>query len=350
MYCLPAPSAMLAGMADGPGCGWVKALGGFCRRVTTQKWGQLLFFVVLAGLSVVSIAPIALTSFPTYPSYTDEGDLLQSMEYQIALNPKSEWANREEMLARWITFINSKSQFVHLRREDAEEDVFDQYQISPGGGRYCSLTYALVRVRHFHDRDRTQISIKGADGVSPSQSCIFPFWPAKQYMKSAEQKCEEDYHPCFDKFTRASTISLPGIIDPVTCKEMAILFPGAFSDLKPKNYDFIPPRQQPCTWWRVKWKGKAGTRSLYDVTFALRYCTTPEEAQVGGPIINGEWSMRTHVAKGELWERDVVRDLRDLFYRLVLEFDTYVEHKSCAQAHFEGKRVPRVAGFPLAFD
>jgi len=309
------------------------------------------FFLFIAVCTTCCICAmlLMLEQHPLAPEYHHDEDILHTMEYQIALNPKPDWTDRDAMLEKWIESMNQLNSYIHLTLEDGEEDIYLQYHLNPGGESRCFVTGFGIRVRHFPKK--TVIDIKGEGGSSQLIQCAKPYWPAEKYYNHSRQKCEEDYHPCFDKFTRGTSVTID---DPEatfnTCAALKEIFPDAFRTTEQDRYLNEPKHKPACYWWRIKWKGVAGKRTHYDITFTIKYCKPILWVKSGAKIINGEWSLRTYVLNGESWEKDVVQNLRDMFYHLVLEYDTYTDHKVCAHQYFNGEPIKFIDGFDKTYE
>ena len=306
--------------------------------------------VVVATTLCLCGTLLRLEQHPLSPDYHSDNHILHTMEYQIALNPKPDWTEREEMLQEWIKAMNENNNFINLKREDGVEDIYLQYHLKAGGKSRCNIPGFGIRVRHFDTK--TVIDIKGEGGVSDQIQCAKPYWPAEKYYNNSRQKCEEDYHPCFDKFTRGTSVVID---DPEatfeTCGSLKEIFPDAFYHMEDDRLYNELTRKPACYWWRIKWKGTAGDHTKYEITFTIKYCKPFEWVRGGkAKIINGEWSLRTYVPNGQQWEKEVVEDLRDLFYHLVIKYDTYEDHKVCARQYFSGEPIKFIDGFEKTYE
>ena len=318
-----------------------------------------IFFILFSisfAMAVLGVCglPFWLREFPAPPPYYDPEDVLDSLEYQIALNPKPSWTDRDGMMRQWIESMNRYNRFINFTWEGAKQEVYYQYHIKPGR---CGGEDFRARVRHFLDSGKSVISLKSNNGWSDIVQCTTkPFWPAEKYYASSRQKCERDYHPCFDKFTRGSTVVFD---EPnkefARCDVLADIFPNAFPGMTPARAKKEANKKPGAYWWRMKWSGIAGDHLHYDVTFTIKYrpSHTPEMIAKGGiPIINGEWSLRTLVFPGQTWEREVMEDLRAMFYKLVIEHDTYKDHVQCAHSYLNGEPIRLIdgPGRPMLYD
>ena len=312
--------------------------------VTSSRERILRVYTVLLSLFLLwfVVCVFSLESF-SRPDYFKPNDLIHTMEYQIALNPKEDWgADREGMISRWIDSMNNHSSLLTLTREDASETIFQQYHML---GYVCDLPGANIRVRYYWNTNTTVIGIKSSGIGVKNWECSLPYWPSEDLLQRSRQKCEEDYHPCFNKFTRGTSVRFPGQKPLDTCQDLVDIFPGAFRNIPEQHLERYIRVRKYCNWWQLKWKGVLGKWTSYDITFDVRYCASASMIESGTfPIVNGEWSLRSFSEDGQPWEKDVLQDLRDLFYHLVLEYDEYVDHKTCAEQHFGGKRIRMIGG------
>ena len=295
----------------------------------------LLIFVAVA-LSVGIPVGLYLTRYePIPPPYYNKYDVLDTVEAQIALNPKPDWTYREDMIAKWIDAMNKYSKYMQFSRETALVDMYVQGHLSTNK---CGAIHSLsCRVRKEVQTDVTTIDIK-IDRGSKEASCSQPFWPSEQYYNASRQKCEEDLHPCFHKFTRGTSVTIDEHRDFETCGDVADIFPEAYHYLKDSDRGKSISISGRSLWWRLRWKGVAGNHMHYEITFTILYLAPLSCVESGVcDIYEGEWSLRFYSEGDQTWEKDVVEDFQNTFYNLVIEFDEYDDHKTCAHEYFEGK-------------
>ena len=280
------------------------------------------------------------------PSYFHASDVLESVEYQIALNPKPDWTERDKMVDKWIASMNEYSELLQLQKEDATEEIYLQYHIRTSAHHLCNTPEFKIRVRKsLMDPTWTTVDIKGDEG-DKDVTCDDPYWPAERYYNVSRQKCEEDLHPCFDKFTRGTSIAFPPSAPPniTTCQDLKELWPDAFSTVNDENKDHKLELISRHLWWRLRWSGVVGDHMHYEVTFTVEYQGTDVECILSGvcEIYEGEWSLRFFSEENQVWELDVIGDLQSTFYHLVIDYDEYEEHKECAHSYFDRESLDHI--------
>ena len=310
----------------------------------------LLIILILAGLlaTLISIGVIDTHSNGADPpSYYDHNELLISVEFQISLNPKEDWTDRSGMLDHWIYSLNRYGgpDLWTLSLEDAHEMAYSQYHIDATGSEACKADEdTKIRVRNYVELNYTTIDIKHEADINEPGACGEPFWPAENYLNVSRQKCEEDVHPCFNKFARATSVMFDGEPDKqlTTCGDLTKIWPDAFPTINEENEGNSLKNKKSKNYWRLQWKGIANNSTNWEVTFGIEYdrAITLEEILSNStslPIEEGEFSMRFYTAEGKDRDPDVQLQLQNVFYRLVIEYDTYVDHVMCAYEYFLGQ-------------
>ena len=296
--------------------------------------------LILMGISLTLGLYFGLTSqsYPEAPPYFSESDVLQTVEFQIALNPKSSWIYRDTMVDQWIDSMNEYSNdLFSIRLEDAVEDVYEQFHIIATSDKRCSVPEDIeIRFRAYQLSGNNVIELKGEED-SQTKSCTEPFWPAEKYYNISKQKCEEDAHPCFHKYTRGSSVPFENAsVTFPYCKNLTDIFPYAFPSINEDNSMHTVAKDTASYWWKLQWKGLIGEHMQYEITFTIRYMTL-EKADSGlSSIVEGEWSMRYYSNNEQPPERHIVNTLQDMFYHLVLEYDIDEEHIECGNEYFDG--------------
>lgn len=300
-----------------------------------------IFCLLVVSVSVSVGVGVSLGTRPKFvdpPNYFRSSDVLESVEYQIALNPKPNWTQRDEMVDKWIASMNDYSELIHLRKEDAVEEYYLQAHYRSYPTHICNTPYFLIRMRQsLYDPKWVTIDIKGDEG-DKDVTCRQPYWPAERYYNMSRQKCEEDLHPCFDKFTRGTSIAfLPGTAPRFrTCQDMKELWPDAFDSVSDENKDNLLDEVGRHIWWRLRWSGLLGDHMRYEITFTIEYQGNDMDCITSGvcDIYEGEWSLRFFSEDNQQWELDVIGDLQAMFYHLVIDYDEYEDHVECAHQYF----------------
>lgn len=300
----------------------------------------LVVCVVVFGISIGLGIYFGLSTnepTPDSPNYYSRSDVLDTVEFQIALNPKKDWIHRDDMVDRWIESMNEYNPLLNLTRESAVEDVYLEYHILGTTEKRCSLPEEGlgIRYRNYQYHPKISIDIKGEE--DERDSCDSPYWPAEEYYDQSRQKCEEDAHPCFDKYTRASSISFndTSLIFPY-CTNLTQLFPDAFPTINDENAMNIMSKTGDTFWWKYQWKGDVGEHTSYEITFTIDYISMDKAMSGVANIVEGEWSLRCYSNNGDKWEEDTTKIFEDMFYQLVLDYDVYEDHVDCANAYFDG--------------
>lgn len=310
-------------------------------QILSLIFGVFLIICVLLSVTTVTLLSIFLTRYtvPDPPNYFHQEDVRDSVEFQIALRPHEKYTERDEMFDLWISAINAYSNLT-ITREEASTEIYTQFHYSTGGSNHCKTPSDFkVRVRHLFYAQTTVLDIKGGENIVPKdKSCNQAYWPAEEYYDSSSQKCEEDMHPCFSKFTRGTAVTFQEPHKQFdTCKDLINVFPDAFYNTKDVHNSI--GKEGVGNWYKLQWKGTLGEYTHYEMQFTLEYAYSTTEVILGHiPMVEGEWSLRFWTDAGNPWEMDVVEELERLFYLLVLEFDTpdYAEHYDCANDFLDG--------------
>merc|ERR1712137_147596 len=284
--------------------------------------------------------------YPPAPDYVHDDDILQTVEYQITLNPKEAWSNgnREQMVADWIVDLNTYNSYYVFNRSAATEEVYTQFTVEAAGNGRCQTPQDMMtRYRQFSDR--AEFSIKRDIGGSRNKVCAQPFWPNENIYPYSKQKCEEDVHPCFDKYSRGTTLVFPGAEGPefTACGQLVKLFPDAFPEIEQYQTQRHPlTKGKESHWWKLQWKGVMGERTHFEATFTVAFPTEQHALDGEGKIIQGEFSLRFYTEKNQKWEPEVNDALDSLFYNMILRWDTIEDHLTCAHQYFLGKNLNHV--------
>ena len=274
------------------------------------------------------------------PHHARVEDIIETVEYQIALNPKEDWADRAGMMAKWVKAMNKHNSLIRFDMKDAIDDSYSEHNIQAAGESRCGTPQNMMtRYRHFKRDGRVEFTIKRDEGDTKKRVCAQPLWPSAKFYNISSQKCEEDVHPCFTKFSRATTVVFPSPPSIKICKHLVDLFPNAFPEISELDtFGNKVTTNVDLYWWRVLWKGDVGTQMSYQVTFTASYSLSQAHAVAGDrKITQGEMSLRFSSKDNGPWERYVVHQLQTMVYRLILDFDTYEEHKECAQRYLKGE-------------
>jgi hypothetical protein len=291
---------------------------------------------------------------PIPPEFIESNYILNTREYQITLNPK-EWTKPNETLILWLEQMNAHNKLLSLRFEDAKERIFTQLGYTTEGSSKCNGVKGLsFRVRHFltgEEVGNTTVAIKHSG--HERQVCPLAMWPAEEFLNRTVQKCEEDIHPCFSKYSRGTSVKLRGIFNPESCEDATRLFPWAYPE---GSYDFgaKPHPKTNYTIWESRVSGMLNDTKFL-ITFELKY-------KVKWPVVlkhlpkgqkmaanTGEWSIKVFkrwdpVAGTYSWNQEVLKAVNDMFFHLILIYDKYSDqvHKECARTYFStGKKAFR---------
>ena len=312
-------------------------------RFAAVVLGALCLIVILAVVAGLSIfLPIYFTRYtvPEPPSYFRYEDIRETVEYQIALRPHDAWTDRETMINLWISTINHFSSSLKLFRGTSVVDYYRQAHLTTSGSSHCRTRDTKVRTREYLYSKKTVIDVKGGESDHDKEdSCNKAFWPSEAYYNVSSQKCEEDLHPCFSKYTRGTAVTIQ---DPhfqvKTCKELKNIFPDVFYKVNPSNEHNEVKVQESGYWYKREWAGIAGNHTHYQLVFTINYHEVLSEVLRGNvPIEEGEFSLRFWVDYGLKWEKPVVDDFQALFYQLLLVYDKDdEEHVDCANTFLNG--------------
>lgn len=271
------------------------------------------------------------------PPYFSSSDVKNTIEFQIDLKPKTDWENREEMVNYWIQAINQNTTLFQIQRENATEDVYMEYHLIATSDKRCSLSEDIkIRFRAYVYSQENTIDLKSKEDTW-LRACSEPFWPAEEYYANSKQKCEEDFHPCFEKHTRGSSVYFD---DPRKsfpyCKDLLDVFPYAFPTITEENAMNRVAASVKTYWWKLNWKIPLDYDMMFEITFTMKYDNVQQaEGSISSPINEGEWSGRLYSPTDSDMNEDILSSIENLYYRLVLQFDTTNdEHIECANYYF----------------
>ena len=110
------------------------------------------------GYGVISTYRDEKFWLPLPPDYFREEDLVYSHEYQIALNPKPDWKDREYWIGKWIESMNEYNNYINFRREDAKVELYKQYKLQTKAEHGCMASRSLiVKVRQYINVEKTTL-------------------------------------------------------------------------------------------------------------------------------------------------------------------------------------------------
>ena len=303
---------------------------------------SLLIFIEILdvgfGYGVISTYQDEKFWLPLPPDYFREEDLIYSHEYQIALNPKPDWKDREYWIGKWIESMNEYNNYIHFRREDAKVELYKQYKLQTKAEHGCMASRSLiVKVRQYINVEKTTLDLKQDKGEEIT--CLLPLWPSERFYNQSKQKCEQDVHPCFDKYAKGSKVVFDEYYKEFeTCGDLKEVYPDAFRKATGKYLTKPVKKKGPSLWWKLQWKGVAGESTFYKVTYTIQYRRDDIKGAMEGTsdIFMGEWSMRLSSVDHKPYEIEVIEDLESMFYNLILEYDVYEKHWDCAERYFTG--------------
>ena len=311
----------------------------YIMRVQLAMFVSILVFVVCCFVITVSVVMVGLYIVkeigPREPSYFSPDDMQRTVEFQLDLKPVEDWVDRSVMLERWMNFINTNSDIM-LYYDNADEEIYSQYHYDVYGRQRCNTPSDVrIRYRSFVYGRKNEITIKKDEELG--EKCNQAFWPAEKYYNISRQKCEEDVHPCFNKFCRETTVTFdtPNR-DYSTCADLVDVFPDAFPNLLDSEVNNHIRKKSTEIWWKLKWTGSIGMATTYQVTFNINYASESSAITGYAPIIQGEFSLRYFTPAGVDWEVDVVDELQELYFSLIVEFDPDEQHLYCEEEFEEG--------------
>eukprot|EP00012_Vannella_robusta_P006188 CAMPEP_0206204276 /NCGR_PEP_ID=MMETSP0166-20121206/13401_1 /ASSEMBLY_ACC=CAM_ASM_000260 /TAXON_ID=95228 /ORGANISM="Vannella robusta, Strain DIVA3 518/3/11/1/6" /LENGTH=339 /DNA_ID=CAMNT_0053623819 /DNA_START=672 /DNA_END=1688 /DNA_ORIENTATION=+ len=296
-----------------------------------------IIFSVLIVISLLSVTiPLSIYySGVSPPSYFSWDDITNTIEFQIDLHPREDWSeDREKMVAIWIATINHYTDLFTIKRHQAIEDPYMQYHIIGTKEKRCSLTQdTKIRYRSYSSGE-TVIDVKGTEHGF-GRYCAEPYWPAEKYYSASKQKCEEDFHPCFYKHTRGTSVAFD---DPKKtfpfCESLSDVFLYAFPTITEENSKNKLSASAKQYWWKLQWKLSLEHNMECDISFTVQYETEHDAKSRSGTVVSGEWSMRVFSVTNEDWDEDILASLEDMYYHLILEFNQDdTEHTECALEH-----------------
>jgi len=280
-------------------------------------------FVFLVLLAVLIPMGILLPCNKSYDTPDQDSLIRITKEYQVTLNV-SLIDHRADFIDQWVKVWNEASQFIQVDGDSMKTYTRTQWYLD---ATVCGSDLEF-RVRHYDNgKDNTTIDIKSSD-TGGAKTCHEPLWPRSKYLDNSTQKCEIDVHDKgYDKYCRESRVKFDEYTDFETCGELADLFPWAFEDLRPFEWDIPVPileRRGIQYWWLGSFKGEEqGVK--YKFSSTLRYHTIQERVEDNGPS-SGEWSIRVYSndeGYSDDWNEEVVDDVSNAFEAIADVFSKY---------------------------
>ena len=236
-------------------------------------------------------------------------------EYQITLSNPAAVTDREGLTRAWVQHFDDNSVFFNVSLTERHTLHRKQSSAKLGGWGSCHVPYDL-RVREYRGTNGTDLSIdlKG-NARNAKRALRLPFWPASGLK--ADQKCEEDLHVDYDKFSRETRVYMKKEeVSLLTCGDVARLFPWAIAERYHENplvFDHLN------SWWVRTYDGYLAGTTRFKITMTFEYFSDAHSAQQKRAF-HAEWSIRIfsrHDGFLPEWDPLVVADVEQAWRSLL---------------------------------
>jgi len=311
--------------------------GWYIPEIPEDEYQGVAIFVSLsiAGLFIWVLLynqPIPL------PDRVDINHIKHTKEYQITLR-QSDWKDRDMTLNNWISTFNSLFPLMKVNRQDAFERIFLQRGLHVKGHNRCRMHgKAHMRVREYISGPYSGATLDVKESGYPHEVCGLPYWPSDRFYNTSSQKCEEDIHPCFTKNSRVTKIFFNEPPDIKYCADLHEIFPEAFLTMTEHDLQTNKPRIKGATYIWV-WEFQANVHGRKVIfSFDIKYPNLQIANSGIYPPSNGEFSIRIYPdldGAYPVWNETWVQEIDTFYFNLVLAFDKFSEHITCAKSYFK---------------
>jgi len=280
----------------------------------------LLVFAIISLIITLSVTRSSCSTVsPTLVVPTLQNSLLKhSQEYQLKLDVE-QWTNRDEMLRIWNQAVMELNPTFNLTGRKIKEVIWEEYKLD---ATECKSD-ATFRVRDYVAKGKTTIDIKENAEDDEEKACSYPFWPSSKLLEKSSQKCEEDIHKCFRKFSRKTKVEFRNITSFHTCLDLVTVYPWAFGSLDMyhlENKLLIEKNRSP--WWVASLSGRIDD-TKFGIEFTLEYDTMEEALNPTHPPKSGEWSIRIFTRQSGFstdWDEKIVSETNKLWEEMGARF------------------------------